>query len=55
MKSIKSPFIVKFVSFRKTENHVYIFMEYCNGSSLNDYIKSKGGRLPINECVKFYK
>lgn len=37
--------IVQILEIFSTHNNIYIFVEYCNGDSLTNYIKRKGGKL----------
>ena len=47
---LNHPNIVKFVDLKKTKNHFYIIMEYCNGGelekALDRYIKKTGKPFP---------
>ena len=36
LKEIKHPNIVNYIFSKKTKDHIYIVMEYCNGGSLSD-------------------
>lgn len=42
LKSCKSEQIVKFLDVKKTANSYYIFLEYCEDGSLENYIKQNG-------------
>jgi serine/threonine protein kinase len=45
MKSCVCDNIVKLYDIKKTENHFYVFLEYCSDGDLQKYIRKKG-RLP---------
>jgi len=45
------PEIVKIRNFFESNNTAYIVMEYVRGVTLKDYVKSKGGRLSIEETL----
>lgn len=47
--------IVKMLDVAQTSNNIYIYLEYCNGGSLKDYIKKKGGFLSEKEAIIFFK
>jgi len=36
---------MKLITIAQTEHIVYIFLEYCNEVTLEDYIKKSGGKL----------
>ena len=39
LNEIKHPNIVNYIESKKTKNHIYIVMEYCNGGSLSKCLK----------------
>ena len=41
-KAIDNPAIIKLHAVRKTPNHYYLILEYCEGKDLYNYLKSKG-------------
>lgn len=41
MKKVKSENLVAFYDCKITKNNIYIFMEYCNGGNLTEYLKKK--------------
>lgn len=41
LQSLKHPHIVELVDFKKTQKHFYIFLEYCEGGNLADYIRDR--------------
>ena len=50
LKMLNHPNIVKFIDLKRTNNHYYIMMEYCNGGELHKvlekYIKKNGKPFP---------
>ena len=42
-KQLKSNHIVRLLDISQTDNNLYLFLEYCNGGSLEDYLKKNGG------------
>jgi len=55
LQSLSHQNIVKMMDVSQTNNYIYIFLEFCNGGSLKDYIKKKGGYLSEKEAVIFFK
>lgn len=55
LQSLSHKNIVKMIDVSQTNNNIYIFLEYCNGGSLKDYIKKKGGYLSEKEAIIFFK
>ena len=57
LKMLNHPNIVKFVDLKKTSNHYYIMMEYCNGGelykALEKYIEKNGKPFP-QEIVQHF-
>lgn len=45
LRSLKHDSIVELVDFKKSQNNFYLFLEYCEGGNLAEYIKKKR-RLP---------
>jgi serine/threonine protein kinase len=41
-KAIDNPAIIKLHAIRRTPNHYYLILEYCEGKDLHTYLKSKG-------------
>jgi serine/threonine protein kinase len=41
---------VKLLDLSQTDNNLYLFLEYCNGGSLEDYLKKNDGRLSEDEA-----
>lgn len=39
----------------RTNNNLYIFLEYCQDGDLKEYIKAKNKKLAESECVLFFK
>lgn len=52
LKRLDHPNVIKFIDAKKTENNIYLIMEYCNGGSLEDYVLKKRGEL--NEMEVLY-
>ena len=48
------PNIVKFMYFSETQNNIYLFMEYCDGGDLANYINQKGALEGV-EAIKMIK
>lgn len=48
------PNIVKFMYFSETQNNIYLFMEYCDGGDLANYINQKGA-LEGAEAIRMIK
>jgi serine/threonine protein kinase len=44
LRGLKHEHIVRLVDFKKSQNNFYLFLEYCEGGSLADYIH-KNNRL----------
>ena len=55
LQSLSHQNIVKMIDVSQTNNNIYIFLEYCNGGTLKDYIKKKGGYLSEKEAIIFFK
>lgn len=55
LQSLSHPNIVKMLDVAQTSNNIYIYLEFCNGGSLKDYIKKKGGYLSEKEAITFFK
>ena len=57
LRELNHPNIVKFVEIKKTKNHYYIIMEYCNGGdlekALEKYMK-KHGKPFSQEIVQYF-
>ena len=41
-KAIENTAIIKLINVRRTPNHYYLILEYCEGKDLHSYLKSKG-------------
>ena len=39
LRSIKHENIVELVDFKKSQNNFYLFLEFCEGGNLSEYIK----------------
>ena len=56
LNNLKHPNIVKFVQVKKTKNHYYIVMEYCNGGELEKALEKyqiKYGKAFSEEIVQY--
>ena len=56
LQKLNHPNIVKFIDLKKTKNHFYIMMEYCNGGELSKALENyekKFGK-PFNEEIVQY-
>lgn len=53
MRRCKNEWIVDFVDIKKTKGNFYIFLEYCEGGNLAEYI-SKNRRLPEMEALRLF-
>jgi serine/threonine protein kinase len=42
LKSSECPYIIKLHDVLKTQNNIYLIMEYCEGGDLENYVKNKG-------------
>lgn len=42
LKEIKQRNVVELLDCLKTENHIYLVMEYCRGGDLSGYIRKRG-------------
>ncbi len=45
------PEIVRVRDFFEANNTVYIIMDYIEGVTVQKYLRSKGGRISMNECI----
>ena len=57
LKNLKHPNIIKFEELKKTTNHYYIIMEYCNGGDLSQALKKyqeKYGKSFNEEIVQYF-
>lgn len=45
-QKISSNHIVSITKAIKTQNHVYLLLEYCNGGNMLQFLKLNGGKLP---------
>ena len=48
----KCPDIVDILGFFTENRTAYIIMEYLDGISLDQYINSCGGKIPVDEAVE---
>lgn len=53
LKTLWSPYIVKLYAYLKTEKHLYLYFDYCDAGTLEEYIKSKKDPVSENEAVGF--
>ena len=42
---------MKLLDISQTDNNLYLFLEYCNGGSLEEYLKKNGGQLSEDEST----
>ena len=56
LNEIKHPNIVNYIESKKTKNHIYIVMEYCNGGSLSKCLKKYNEvfKKPFTEKIVQY-
>ena len=57
MHDLNHPNIIKFAEVKKTKNHYYIMMEYCNGGELEGALekyKEKYGKPFSEELVQYF-
>jgi len=45
-QKISSDYIVSITQAKKTQNNVYLLLEYCNGGNILQFLKLNGGQLP---------
>ena len=53
LKTCKNDWVVNFVDIKKTKSNFYIFLEYCEGGNLAEYIE-KNKRLPEMEALRLF-
>lgn len=53
LKKMNHPNIIKFIDAKKTENNIYLIMEFCNGGSLEEFIAKNKGNLGNFEFIFF--
>lgn len=53
LQSLRHKNIAKLVDFRKTQNNFYLFLEYCEGGNLAEYIRTRR-KLPEPEAIKIF-
>lgn len=41
MQKVKSENLVGFYDYKITQNNVYLFLEYCDGGTLTEFMKNK--------------
>lgn len=54
LKSCKNENVIKFVDSFRTDNHLYIATEFCNGGDLEHYLQAKK-IIPEDEATIFLK
>ncbi|KRX01240.1 Protein kinase-like domain [Pseudocohnilembus persalinus] len=54
MRKIKSPYVVRLKSFRRSQTKVYLIIEKCNGGSLEKYLGLNGNKLTVSQCAEFF-
>jgi serine/threonine protein kinase len=50
LKQLNNQHIVKLLDLSQTDNNLYLFLEYCNGGSLEEYLKKNEGHLSEDEA-----
>ena len=55
MKLLDSDHIVRMFDIAQTSNNLYLFLEYCNGGSLDQYIKKKAGKFSEREAILIFE
>ena len=55
LKNLEHPNIVKYYNFLKEENHIYIIMEYLEGSTLREYMKDNIDKIDENIAREIIK
>lgn len=53
LKTCKNNNIIRLYDIKKTQNNIYLVLEYCNEGDLMEYLKSKN-RLTEDEAVDFF-
>jgi serine/threonine protein kinase len=43
--------VISYIDSFSNSKNVYIFMEFCNGGDMEEYLTKKGGRLREDEAV----
>ena len=52
LQEIKNPNIVNLVETFPTKNHLYLIYEFCNGGTLEKYIKKKEGKIEEKKVMR---
>ena len=50
IKICQFPYIIKFIEAYENMDYIYIFMEYCSGGTLSDYLKKRNYNLNEKQC-----
>jgi serine/threonine protein kinase len=50
IKICQFPYIIKFIEAYENMEYIYIFMEYCSGGTLSQYIKKRNYTLTERQC-----
>ena len=53
MQQFDHPHIVKYIDAKKTQNNLYLVMEYCNGGNLKNFIKENNG-MEESEALYYF-
>jgi len=48
---INSPYVVRAIQVGEQDGELYLVMPFIEGSDLSHYLKSQGGRLPVEEAI----
>lgn len=52
LKSLWSPYVVKMYAYLRTDQHMYLYFDYCEAGTLLGYMKDKKDPLSENETVR---
>ena len=55
LKVCESEHIVKILDIAQTSNNLYIFLEFCDGGSLDQYLGKQGGKLSEKEALLIFE
>jgi serine/threonine protein kinase len=55
LKKLHNPNIVQLYHVTRTQNNLYLFLEYCRDGDLTTALKARGGRLSEKEAVEYFR
>ena len=56
LKKARHENLMQLNEIQMSSNNIYLFLDYCNGGNLRQYLKGKENkRLPEDEAVEFFK